>query len=192
MSFLNKRVEESIKQANLLAQMSEMSYRSLNGTRQTRSSFTNNDLKEQPDTDKPAVGSLTSEMIAQYKREEEEKKNKYVDPNTGDEFLYAPTGMTPTIKAAKLVDVSSQGAPATITDVQTEQNKYAKILQDLKDAEQEIEDKIREGKEKRAEMKSKEVAKDKAFAESTELTKEESDKTTRVGRRSRERFSVMV
>ena len=100
--------------------------------------------------------------------------------------------MTPTIKAAKLVDVSSQGAPATITDVQTEQNKYAKILQDLKDAEQEIEDKIREGKEKRAEMKSKEVAKDKAFAESTELTKEESDKTTRVGRRSRERFSVMV
>ena len=105
MSFLNKRVEESIKQAKLLAQMSEMSYRSLNGTRQTRSSFTNNDLKEQPDTDKPAVGSLTSEMIAQYKREEEEN-NKYVDP-TGTEFLYAPTGMTPTIKAAKLVDVSS-------------------------------------------------------------------------------------
>jgi hypothetical protein len=89
MSFLNKRVEESIKQAKLLAQMSEMSYRSLNGTRQTRSSFTNNDLKEQPDTDKPAVGSLTSEMIAQYKREEEEK-NKYVDPG-GNEFLYTPT-----------------------------------------------------------------------------------------------------
>jgi hypothetical protein len=41
MSFLNKRVEDSIKQAKLLAQMSEMSYRSLNGTRQTRSSFTN-------------------------------------------------------------------------------------------------------------------------------------------------------
>ena len=88
MSFLNKRVEDSIKQAKLLAQMSEMSYRSLNGTRQTRSSFTNNDLKEQPDTDKPALGSLTSEMIAQYKREEEEK-NKYVDPKSGDEFLYA-------------------------------------------------------------------------------------------------------
>ena len=34
MSFLNKRVEESIKQTKLLAQMSEMSYRSLNGTRQ--------------------------------------------------------------------------------------------------------------------------------------------------------------
>ena len=85
MSFLNKRVEESIKQAKLLAQMSEMSYRSLNGTRQTRSSFTNNDLKEQPDTDKPAVGSLTSEMISQYKREEEEN-NKYVDPASGKGF----------------------------------------------------------------------------------------------------------
>ena len=93
MSFLNKRVEDSIKQAKLLAQMSELSYRALNGTRQTRSNFINNDLKEQADTDKPAVGSLTSEMIAQYKREEEEK-NKYVDPKSGDEFLYAPTGMT--------------------------------------------------------------------------------------------------
>jgi hypothetical protein len=62
MSFLNKRVEDSIKQAKLLAQMSELNYRSLNGTRQTRSSFTNNDLKEQSLTDKPAVGSLNSEI----------------------------------------------------------------------------------------------------------------------------------
>jgi hypothetical protein len=75
MSFLNKRVEESIKQAKLLAQMSEMSYRSLNGTRQTRSSFTNNDLKEQADTDKPAVGSLTSEMITHIN----EKKKKTIN-----------------------------------------------------------------------------------------------------------------
>jgi hypothetical protein len=116
MSFLNKRVEDSIKQAKLLAQMSELSYRALNGTRQTRSNFINNDLKEQADTDKPAVGSLTSEMITQYKREEEEN-NKYVDA-TGNEFQYAPTGMTPTIKAAKLVDVPSLSAPATITDVE--------------------------------------------------------------------------
>ena len=117
MSFLNKRVEDSIKQAKLLAQMSELSYRALNGTRQTRSNFINNDLKEQADTDKPAVGSLTSEMIAQYKREEEEK-NKYVDPKSGDEFLYAPTGMTPTINTPTLVDVSSLGDTETITDVE--------------------------------------------------------------------------
>ena len=65
--------------------MSEISYRSLNGTRQTRRSFTNNDLKEQPITDIPTVGSLTSEMIAQYKREEEEQ-NRYVDPTSGNEF----------------------------------------------------------------------------------------------------------
>jgi hypothetical protein len=147
MSFLNKRVEDSIKQAKLLAQMSELSYRALNGTRQTRSNFINNDLKEQADTDKPGVGSLTSEMIAQYKREEEEK-NKYVDPATGNELQYAPTGMTPTIKAAKLVDIPSLSAPATITDVQTEQSNYATILQGLKDKKQEIEDKKREGKEK--------------------------------------------
>ena len=167
MSFLNKRVEDSIKQAKLLAQMSELSYRALNGTRQTRSNFINNDLKEQADTDKPAVGSLTSEMIAQYKREEEEK-NKYVDA-TGNEFLYAPTGITPTIATPSLVDVSSLGAPATITDVQTEQSNYATILQDLKDKEQEIEDKIREVTEREQEMKSKEKEKNTALAEYMKL-----------------------
>jgi hypothetical protein len=101
--------------------MSEMSYRSLNGTRQTRSSFTNNDLKEQPDTDKPAVGSLTSEMIAQYKREEEEQ-NKYVDPGTGKELRYTPTGMTPTLSTSTLKDVASLTRPATVVDVSTEKN----------------------------------------------------------------------
>ena len=131
--------------------MSELSYRTLNGTRQTRSNFINNDLKEQADTDKPAVGSLTSEMISQYKREEEEK-NKYVDPK-GNEFLYAPTGMTPTINTPTLVPVSSLGAPATEADIQTEKINYENILQDIKDKKKEIEDKKREGK-----LKSKEVA----------------------------------
>lgn len=155
MSFLNKRVEDSIKQAKLLAQMSELSYRALNGTRQTRSNFINNDLKEQADTDKPAVGSLTSEMIAQYKREEEEK-NKYVDA-TGNEFLYAPTGMTPKLNTASLVDVSSLGAPATITDVQTEQSNYAKILENLRNKKKEIQDKIREAKIKQKETAEKQA-----------------------------------
>jgi hypothetical protein len=170
MSFLNKRVEDSIKQAKLLAQMSELSYRALNGTRQTRSNFINNDLKEQADTDKPAVGSLTSEMIAQYKREEEEQ-NKYVDPSTGNEFLYAPTGMTPTIKAAKLVDVPSLSAPATITDVQTEQSNYVNILQKIQDKKQEIEDKKREGKGKEKEKAEKEAEVKKLKSQWVEIDK---------------------
>ena len=139
MSFLNKRVEESIKQAKLLAQMSEMSYRSLNGTRQTRSNFINNDLKEQADTDKPAVGSLTSEMIAQYKREEEEK-NKYVDAG-GNEFLYAPTGMTPKLFTSTLTDVASLTRPATVVDVVTEKQNFDTIYQDLQDKKKELQDK---------------------------------------------------
>jgi len=147
MSFLNKRVEDSIKQAKLLAQMSEMSYRSLNGTRQTRNSFTNNDLKEQPITDKPATGSLTSEMISQYKREQEEQ-NKYVD-STGAEFQYAPAGAAPTLNTPSLVDVPSLGAPATVEDVAKEKNNYAKILQEIQDKKQEIQDKIKKVKKKK-------------------------------------------
>ena len=61
------------------------------------------------------------------------------------------------------------------------QNKVimVRLLQDLKVKEQEIEDKIREGKEKQIEMRSKGEAKKKALNESTELTKEESDKISR-------------
>ena len=60
----------------------------------TRSSFTNNDLKGQSITDIPDVGSLTSEMIAQYKREEEQ--HRYVDA-VGNDFKFAPVGTAPTI-----------------------------------------------------------------------------------------------
>ena len=78
-------------------------------------------------------------MIAQYKREEEEK-NKYVDP-VGNEFLYAPTGMTPALSTSTPVPVISLGRAAIVVDVSTEKNNYAKIYQDLKDKKQEIEDK---------------------------------------------------
>jgi hypothetical protein len=120
MTLLNKIGEDSVRQSKLLAQISEISYRSFNGTRQTRSSFTNNDLKEQPITDIPAVGSLTSEMIAQYTREEEEQ-DRYVDPTTGDEFKIAPACIAPTLNAPTYVAVPSLGAPATITDLKTEE-----------------------------------------------------------------------
>jgi hypothetical protein len=98
--------------------MSEMRYRSLNGTRQTRSSFTNNDLKEQPDTDKPAAGSLTSEMIAQCKREKE-VQSRYVD-SADAEFKYTPAGTTPTLSTSTLVDVLSLTGPAKVVDVSQE------------------------------------------------------------------------
>jgi hypothetical protein len=66
MTLLNKIVEDSIRQSKLLAQMSEISYRSLNGTRQTRSSFTNNDLKENPITDIPHHNALHMLMYHHY------------------------------------------------------------------------------------------------------------------------------
>ena len=153
MSFLNKCVEDSIKQAKLLAQMSELRYRALNGTRQTRSNFINNDLKEQSATDKPAVGSLTSEMISQYKREEEEN-NKYVDP-TGKEFVYDPTGMTPTLNTVSPVPVTSLRAPTKLSDVETEQSNYTTIVRDLNDKKQDIQDKKRAEVEKGTEQGKK-------------------------------------
>jgi hypothetical protein len=94
-------------------------------------------------------------MIAQYKREEEEK-NKYVDP-VGNEFLYAPTGMTPALSTSTPVPVISLGRAAIVVDVSTEKNNYVKIYQDIQDAKQEIKDKKREGKEKEKEKAEKEA-----------------------------------
>jgi hypothetical protein len=94
-------------------------------------------------------------MIAQYKREEEQ--NKYVDPGTGKELRYAPTGMTPTLSTSTLKNVASLSRPATVVDVSTEKNNYAKIYQDIQDKKQEIEDKKREGKEKEKEKAEKEA-----------------------------------
>jgi hypothetical protein len=189
MSFLNKLVEDSIKQAKLVAQMSELSYRALNGTRQTRSNFINNDLKEQSDTDKPAVGSLTSEMISQYKREEEEN-NKYVDP-TGKEFVYDPTGMTPTIVTLTFVDVSALGKPANIVDVQTEQSNYGTIVRDLNDKKQDIQDKKIESKNKKSEVTVKQT-KLKELEESYNKLKDTKDKLIVTGNDIQKRLGILT
>ena len=74
MSFLNKRVEESMKQAKLLVQMNEISYRALNGTRQTRSNFINNDFKEQAHTDQKRLSILTG--LSKKTTEEMEEMNE--------------------------------------------------------------------------------------------------------------------
>ena len=73
-----------------------------------------------------------------------------MDP-TGTEFKYAPAGIAPTLLTPSYVDVTSLGAPATITDVEKEQGNYATNYQDLYDKKQELQDKKREGKEKEKE-----------------------------------------
>jgi hypothetical protein len=156
MTLLNKIVEDSIRQSKLLAQMSEQSYRALNGTRQTRTSFTNNYLKEKLITVTPAIGSLTSETRAQYKREELEE-NKYVDPTTKREFRFAPAGTVPTLIDAALVDVPSLGAPATHSDLEREETNFAKILEDINYKNKEIIEKEEEIIEKEEEIEDEEM-----------------------------------
>jgi len=189
MSFWNKRVEDSIKQAKLLAQMSELRYRALNGTRQTRSNFINNDLKEQSATDKPAVGSLTSEMISQYKREEEEN-NKYVDP-TGKEFVYDPTGMTPTLNTVSPVPVTSLRAPTKLSDVETEQSNYTTIVRDLNDKKQDIQDKKIESKNKKSEVTVKQT-KLKELEETYNKLKDTKDKLIVTGNDIQKRLGILT
>ena len=191
MSFLNKRVEESMKQAKLLVQMNEISYRALNGTRQTRSNFINNDFKEQAHTDKPAVGSLTSEMISQYKRDEEEN-NKYVDPTSGKEFLYNPTGMSaPVLNTSTPINISSLGHPATLSDVQGEQAKYDSIVRDLNDKKQDIKDKKIESKNKKSTVAVLQ-AKLKELEETYNKLKDTKDKLIVTGNDIQKRLSILT
>jgi hypothetical protein len=65
--------------------LSEISYRVKNGTRQKKSNFNEGTLEQKTSTDAP--GSLTSEVINQYKRGEEGKKN-YTDAAGNIRILY--------------------------------------------------------------------------------------------------------
>jgi septal ring factor EnvC (AmiA/AmiB activator) len=79
--------------------------------------------------------------------------------------------MTPTLSTSTLKDVASLSRPATVVDVSTEKNNYAKIYQDIQDAKQEIKDKKREGKGKEKEKAKKEAEVKQLKSEWAEIDK---------------------
>jgi len=107
-----------------------------------------------------------------------------VDPASGKEFLYNPTGMTPTLNTSKPVSVTSLKAPATLSDVQAEQANYATIVRDLNDKKQDIQDKKIESKNKKATVAVKQ-AKLKELEEAYNKLKDTKDKLIVTGRHSK-------
>jgi uncharacterized protein YhaN len=114
-----------------------------------------------------------------------------VDPASGKEFLYNPTGMTPTLNTSKPVSVTSLKAPATLSDVQAEQANYATIVRDLNDKKQDIQDKKIESKNKKATVAVKQ-AKLKELEEAYNKLKDTKDKLIVTGNDIQKRLGILT
>ena len=122
MSIVNKAAEESIRQSRLFSQLSDLSYKAVNGKRQNIRDFASGILNigklgEQMDVPKDEI---TKDMILDYKREQEEK---LYDGNK----RYQQTGL-PDLQEYKPLysgdEVDFEGQKTTLTNLQDLRKKY--------------------------------------------------------------------
>ena len=112
---LNDYARLSNKDLELYKQLSDSSYRSVNGKRQSARNFKEGVLNlgqihfEQP------KDKLTKEMILEYQKEQQNKP-AYINTTTGDQFNYVPSNVNDPLNIYNPVNLPS-GAPATEGDV---------------------------------------------------------------------------
>ncbi len=131
----------------LYKQLSDSSYKSINGKRQSSRIFKDGILNlgqihfEQP------KDVLTKEMILEYQKEQQ-RKPAYIDTTSGDQFKYVPSNINDPLNLYNSTPLPS-GAPATEGDVgnkRFEIHEAVKTLEDL-DNEEITKEKEKENKE---------------------------------------------
>ena len=93
MSLIAKIQQESLLQNKLQAQLAEMSYQSLNGTRQSARNFREGTLEIGKMNFTTPQDRITKEMVMDYQKKEQEKHSNVIDPTTGKPLLYESTGL---------------------------------------------------------------------------------------------------
>ena len=125
---LNDYARLSNNDLELYKQLSDSSYRSINGKRQSSRNFKDGVLNlgqihfEQP------KDVLTKEMILEYQKEQQGKP-VYTDITSGDQFNYIPSNINEPLNVFNPTNLPS-GAAATENDVG---NKLFEIQEALKD-----------------------------------------------------------
>jgi hypothetical protein len=128
MSF-NDYARLSNKDLELYNQLSDLSYRSVNGKRQSARNFKEGVLNlgqiyfEQP------KDVLTKEMILDYQKEQQNKP-AYIDTTTGDKFQYVPSNVNEPLNPYNIVNLPS-GAPATEGDINLKKNDLNIVYSNL-------------------------------------------------------------
>ncbi len=82
----------SIKDLELHKQLSNSSYRSINGKRQSSRKFKDGVLNLGQIHFEQSKDVLTKEMVLEYQTEQQNRP-AYVDTTTGDQFNYAPSNV---------------------------------------------------------------------------------------------------
>lgn len=132
---LNDYARLSNNDLELYKQLSDSSYRSINGKRQSSRNFKEGVLNlgqihfEQP------KNVLTKEMILEYQKEQQNKP-AYEDTTTGDKFKYLPTDINEKPITFNPTNLPS-GVAATENDVGTKKFEIQNALKTLKDLDNE-------------------------------------------------------
>ena len=170
MSLIAKIQQQSLLQNKLQAQLAEMSYQAVNGTRQAPRNFREGTLEIGKMNFTTPQDRITKEMVMDYQKTQQEKHSNVIDPATGKPLLYQPTGLADAIDIFTPIPYAPLGAPATEEDVRIYEAEYIQLFNDL-DALKTAEDKkAEEGMAKHAEVlankeKVKEMKNDRAELE---------------------------
>ena len=129
MTLLDKIINQSKIQDQLNAQLAEISYRAMNGTRQAPRNFAEGTLNVGTMNFKTPDDKITKEMIMDYQQKEQEKY--YYDPISKDNFVNVPTGLTDPTVPYTPIDYGTTGAEADEALLQTERSNVDTLLSEL-------------------------------------------------------------
>jgi hypothetical protein len=162
MSLINRLAQESIKQNKLISQLSEISYRAINGKRQSARNFNEGTLNVGTMNFNTPQDKITKDMFLDYQKSEQQKHyndgtNKFQNDPTG---LFDPTTGDASIALVqpKSIPYWSPGAPgttqeATEQDVNDQTNAWRKLHKDVDDFKEDIITKEKEIAKKKQEKK---------------------------------------
>jgi hypothetical protein len=152
MSLIAKIQQQSLLQNKLQAQLAEMSYQAVNGTRQAPRNFREGTLEVGKMHFTTPQDRITKEMIMDYQKTEQEKRTTKTDPVTGKQLLYEPTGLADVIDTFVPIDYGPLGAPATEEDVRNYEADYIQLFNDLNALTADAKTKDEEVSDKQAEI----------------------------------------
>jgi len=118
MSLIAKIQQQSLLQNKLQAQLAEMSYQAVNGTRQAPRNFREGTLEIGKMHFTTPQDRITKEMIMDYQQAQQEKHSNQTD-SAGNPLLYEPTGLSDALDVYKPIDYAPLGKVATEDDVRT-------------------------------------------------------------------------
>ena len=129
MSLIAKIQQQSLLQNKLQAQLAEMSYQAVNGTRQAPRNFREGTLEIGKMHFTTPQDRITKEMVMDYQQKEQEKH--YTD-SAGNKLKYEPTGLIDVLKTVKpIVNGPITTGPSTENDLNTYKADFLQLHYDL-------------------------------------------------------------